>query len=116
MLKRARQLSLVILMSSFEATRGLFWDGPRNFEPRSDDEDDTRADKPLSKLPLHTNGWTFGHYLWFSVQQALHGRSSLESGFEKGASAPKAEKLSIGYRCLNELGRGTYYIFSTANS
>ncbi|GBM20671.1 hypothetical protein AVEN_230251-1 [Araneus ventricosus] len=28
-------------MSRFEATRGLFRDGPRNFEPRSDDEDDT---------------------------------------------------------------------------
>ncbi|GBM10226.1 hypothetical protein AVEN_177494-1 [Araneus ventricosus] len=34
-------LVLVILTSRFEATRGLFWDGPRNFEPRSDDEDDT---------------------------------------------------------------------------
>ncbi|GBL92602.1 hypothetical protein AVEN_123779-1 [Araneus ventricosus] len=36
-----RMFSLVILTSRFEATRGLFWDGPRNFEPRSDDEDDT---------------------------------------------------------------------------
>ncbi|GBN32517.1 hypothetical protein AVEN_194315-1, partial [Araneus ventricosus] len=27
-------------------TRGLFRDGPRNFEPRSDDEDDTRASIP----------------------------------------------------------------------
>ncbi|GBM32407.1 hypothetical protein AVEN_239797-1 [Araneus ventricosus] len=35
------EISLVILTSRFEATRGLFWDGPRNFEPRSDDEDDT---------------------------------------------------------------------------
>ncbi|GBM83398.1 hypothetical protein AVEN_242132-1 [Araneus ventricosus] len=26
--------------------RGLFRDGPRNFEPRSDDEDDTRAGTP----------------------------------------------------------------------
>ncbi|GBO30438.1 hypothetical protein AVEN_74022-1 [Araneus ventricosus] len=33
--------SLVILTSRFEATRELFWDGPRNFEPRSDYEDDT---------------------------------------------------------------------------
>ncbi|GBM62051.1 hypothetical protein AVEN_144274-1 [Araneus ventricosus] len=24
----------------FEAAGGLFWDGPRHFEPRSDDEDD----------------------------------------------------------------------------
>ncbi|GBM08625.1 hypothetical protein AVEN_52462-1 [Araneus ventricosus] len=28
-------------MSRFEATQGLFWDGPRNFEPLSDDEHDT---------------------------------------------------------------------------
>ncbi|GBL92757.1 hypothetical protein AVEN_213694-1 [Araneus ventricosus] len=34
-------LGLVILTIRFAATRGLFWDGPRNFEPRSDDEDDT---------------------------------------------------------------------------
>ncbi|GBN48056.1 hypothetical protein AVEN_38326-1, partial [Araneus ventricosus] len=34
------QFSLVILKSHFEATRGIFWDRPRNFEPRSDDEDD----------------------------------------------------------------------------
>ncbi|GBM78788.1 hypothetical protein AVEN_81960-1 [Araneus ventricosus] len=27
-------------------TRGLFWDGPRNFEPWSDDEDDTWASTP----------------------------------------------------------------------
>ncbi|GBN83449.1 hypothetical protein AVEN_92868-1 [Araneus ventricosus] len=36
----AQKFSLVILTSRFEATRGLFWDGPRNFEPRSDDESD----------------------------------------------------------------------------
>ncbi|GBM82542.1 hypothetical protein AVEN_29330-1 [Araneus ventricosus] len=34
-------LVLVILTSRFEATRRLFWDGPCNFEPRSDVEDDT---------------------------------------------------------------------------
>ncbi|GBM06432.1 hypothetical protein AVEN_266377-1 [Araneus ventricosus] len=33
--------SLVILASRFEAIRRLFWEGPRSFEPRSDDEDDT---------------------------------------------------------------------------
>ncbi|GBN00978.1 hypothetical protein AVEN_223699-1 [Araneus ventricosus] len=33
--------SRYILTSRFEATRGLFWDGPRKLEPRSDDEDDT---------------------------------------------------------------------------
>ncbi|GBN02297.1 hypothetical protein AVEN_70736-1 [Araneus ventricosus] len=33
------EFSLVILTSRFEATRGLFYDGPRNFEPRSDEKD-----------------------------------------------------------------------------
>ncbi|GBO23902.1 hypothetical protein AVEN_200714-1, partial [Araneus ventricosus] len=28
------------------ATRGLFWDGPCNFKPRSDDRDDTWAGTP----------------------------------------------------------------------
>ncbi|GBN61782.1 hypothetical protein AVEN_89385-1 [Araneus ventricosus] len=38
---RLSPVSLVILASHFEATRGLIWEGPRNFEPRSDDEGDT---------------------------------------------------------------------------
>ncbi|GBN43514.1 hypothetical protein AVEN_9096-1 [Araneus ventricosus] len=32
---------LVILTSHFKATRGIFLDGRHNFEPRSDDEEDT---------------------------------------------------------------------------
>ncbi|GBM56653.1 hypothetical protein AVEN_123136-1 [Araneus ventricosus] len=40
------QLVSFILPSRFEATRGLFWDGPRNSEPRSDDEDNTSAGTP----------------------------------------------------------------------
>ncbi|GBN74366.1 hypothetical protein AVEN_111400-1, partial [Araneus ventricosus] len=43
----------------FEASRGLFWDGPPHFEPRLDDKDDIRAGNPLSKLPHHTSGRTF---------------------------------------------------------
>ncbi|GBL95716.1 hypothetical protein AVEN_668-1 [Araneus ventricosus] len=39
-------VGLVIFTSRFESTRGLFWNGPRNLEPRSDDEDDTRAGTP----------------------------------------------------------------------
>ncbi|GBN61348.1 hypothetical protein AVEN_125609-2-1, partial [Araneus ventricosus] len=38
---------LVILTFHFEATRGLFWDRPRRFEPWSDDEDDTSASSPF---------------------------------------------------------------------
>ncbi|GBM24737.1 hypothetical protein AVEN_141811-1 [Araneus ventricosus] len=46
-------LVLVILTSRFEATRGLFWDEPRNFEPRSDDEDDTWAGSPSPNSTPH---------------------------------------------------------------
>ncbi|GBM77898.1 hypothetical protein AVEN_262392-1 [Araneus ventricosus] len=55
--------SLVILKSSFEATRGHFWDEPRDFEPQSDVEDGTCARIPLSKPPDRTNGWPFAHYV-----------------------------------------------------
>ncbi|GBN59886.1 hypothetical protein AVEN_180490-1 [Araneus ventricosus] len=44
-------LVLVILTSRFEATRGLFWNGPRNFEPRSHDEDDFRTTPPPQPTP-----------------------------------------------------------------
>ncbi|GBM01685.1 hypothetical protein AVEN_271937-1 [Araneus ventricosus] len=37
------KFSLLILTSRFEATRELFWDGPPNFEPQSDDKDDASA-------------------------------------------------------------------------
>ncbi|GBN43073.1 hypothetical protein AVEN_201041-1 [Araneus ventricosus] len=40
------QFSLVILTSRFEAARGLFWDGPCNFESWSEDEGDTGAGIP----------------------------------------------------------------------
>ncbi|GBM04747.1 hypothetical protein AVEN_20192-1 [Araneus ventricosus] len=49
------EFSLVILTSRFEATRGLFWERHRHFEPRSDDEDDSSAGTLLSKLPYHTS-------------------------------------------------------------
>ncbi|GBM02179.1 hypothetical protein AVEN_190599-1 [Araneus ventricosus] len=38
-----------------EARRGAFSDGPRNFDQRSDNKDDSWAVNPLSKLPRHTN-------------------------------------------------------------
>ncbi|GBN96841.1 hypothetical protein AVEN_64763-1 [Araneus ventricosus] len=40
------KISSVILMSHLEAMRGLFWDGPCNFEPQSDDKDDNQAGTP----------------------------------------------------------------------
>ncbi|GBM80245.1 hypothetical protein AVEN_209220-1, partial [Araneus ventricosus] len=39
----------------FESTRGLFWDGSRNFEPKSDGEDDTPVGIFLSKFLQHAS-------------------------------------------------------------
>ncbi|GBN45075.1 hypothetical protein AVEN_34158-1, partial [Araneus ventricosus] len=39
-------VSSVILMSRFEVTRGLFWDGPQNFESWSDEESRPWAGTP----------------------------------------------------------------------
>ncbi|GBN15461.1 hypothetical protein AVEN_133022-1 [Araneus ventricosus] len=48
---------------------------------------------PFSKLPHHTNEKRhLAHEVRFNVYQAqLHGRSSVESGFETGALQPEAE-------------------------
>ncbi|GBM68896.1 hypothetical protein AVEN_117467-1 [Araneus ventricosus] len=56
----AQWFGLVILTSRFEATQGLFVDGPRNFETRSDDEDDAWAGTLLSKLLQLTSERAFG--------------------------------------------------------
>ncbi|GBO45060.1 hypothetical protein AVEN_40521-1, partial [Araneus ventricosus] len=56
--KENLRISLVILTSRSEATPGLFGDGPRNFEPRSDDKDDTCFESEMDfkswncRLPL----------------------------------------------------------------
>ncbi|GBM86676.1 hypothetical protein AVEN_98058-1, partial [Araneus ventricosus] len=56
---------------------------------------------PLSKLPRHTNGRTFGHYVRFSVQQAPY---TAELQWNRVSSlepfGPKAESLPLGHRGL----------------
>ncbi|GBL72046.1 hypothetical protein AVEN_244918-1 [Araneus ventricosus] len=39
-------VSLVIFTSHCKATRGIFWDGHRNSEPQSNDENDARVNIP----------------------------------------------------------------------
>ncbi|GBM10585.1 hypothetical protein AVEN_21913-1 [Araneus ventricosus] len=66
------------------------WDGPHNFEPRSDDENDTYAGTLLSKLTRYTSGCKFHHHLWFNVQRAhMHNEVSVESDFEPGTLQPQ---------------------------
>ncbi|GBM57752.1 hypothetical protein AVEN_50743-1 [Araneus ventricosus] len=73
----------------FKATRGVFGDGPRNFEPRSEDDLITS----LSKFSHQTSGR-------FPVHQAhLHDGSSMESGLEPGTLRP----LTTGHPSIHVL-------------
>ncbi|GBN08507.1 hypothetical protein AVEN_111936-1 [Araneus ventricosus] len=84
----------------FAARRGLFWDGPLNFEPWSVDESDTCDDPLQTSAPNHINGRALlpdG----FSVRRSrLHCDSWMESGFEPGDSSSEAETLTLGHRGL----------------
>ncbi|GBO41762.1 hypothetical protein AVEN_24533-1 [Araneus ventricosus] len=52
--RKGRYHGLVMLTFHFEATRRLFWDGTRNFEPRSDAERTTpKLAPPLQTFPPH---------------------------------------------------------------
>ncbi|GBM52698.1 hypothetical protein AVEN_52844-1 [Araneus ventricosus] len=77
------KFSLVILKSCFEATLELFWDGSRKFEPRSEDQNETLAGTPLSKLPPHTIGDKYVQYwslLLHSVYQVCNAIFAKHSG------------------------------------
>ncbi|GBN07048.1 hypothetical protein AVEN_150760-1 [Araneus ventricosus] len=75
-------------------TRGLFWDGPLNFEPQSDDEDDTSAGTPFSKLPRQREEfWQLR--MIYSATGPIRGGSSVESGFEPGVLWPQGRDPTI---------------------
>ncbi|GBL82895.1 hypothetical protein AVEN_106409-1 [Araneus ventricosus] len=75
--------SSVILISHFEATRGLFWDGPRNFELWSDDEDDTRADTSPPNCRTKPAGALLTQ-VRFNEYHVHKNGGSAELGFEPG--------------------------------
>ncbi|GBN31429.1 hypothetical protein AVEN_84786-1 [Araneus ventricosus] len=85
--------SLVIFTSRFEATRRLFLEGTRNFEPRSDDETTLEIAPPLQTSAPHQR-----EDVWpdrFNVHQICsHGGSSVESGFEPGTLLPQGRDLT----------------------
>ncbi|GFV77011.1 hypothetical protein TNCV_690811 [Trichonephila clavipes] len=56
-----------------------FGKGPRNFEPWSTDEDDTRT-RTTSPNPHHTNGRSFELYTDLTCTAPLHGGSLLVLG------------------------------------
>ncbi|GBL87119.1 hypothetical protein AVEN_218804-1 [Araneus ventricosus] len=86
--------SSVILTSRFEAALGLYWDGPRNFEPRSDDERLLQL-APPSKIPHHTNGRAFGTLRMILRETGpIHVGSLVELGFEPGTFRPQSPDLT----------------------
>ncbi|GBL76517.1 hypothetical protein AVEN_48812-1 [Araneus ventricosus] len=91
--------SLGILTSRFEATRGLFWDGPRNFEPRSDDEDDTRAGTPSPNFHATPTGGRLATTRDLACPYSADLQWKRVSNLE--LSGPKAETLPLGHRGLN---------------
>ncbi|GBM50331.1 hypothetical protein AVEN_123567-1, partial [Araneus ventricosus] len=66
------------------AIQRLYWYGPRNFEPWSDEEDDTSPGTSLPKLPQSSSGIYLIHarYSVQQVQKQKKSGSSVESGFE----------------------------------
>ncbi|GBM70196.1 hypothetical protein AVEN_20500-1 [Araneus ventricosus] len=76
------------------ATRGLFWDEPRNFVPRSDDEDDTRAGSPFPNFHAIPKGGRLATMYDLMCNRPIHGGSSVESGFEPGTLRPQSRDLT----------------------
>ncbi|GBM03980.1 hypothetical protein AVEN_99181-1 [Araneus ventricosus] len=93
-----REFSLVILTSRFEDRRGVFWDGPRNFEPRSDGEDDTWANTPLQTSTPHQREDVWPLRMIQRAAGPIHDGSSVESGSNLDPSGPKAETLPLDHR------------------
>ncbi|GBM82288.1 hypothetical protein AVEN_214686-1 [Araneus ventricosus] len=82
--------SLVTLTSRFEATRGPFWDGPRHFEMRSDNENNTSTGTPSPNFRTTPTGGRLTHDARFNMHQAhIHSGSSVELGFEPGMVRPR---------------------------
>ncbi|GBN54889.1 hypothetical protein AVEN_19154-1 [Araneus ventricosus] len=85
--------SLVIFMLFVAATRGLFWNGPRYFEPWSDDEDDT-----LSKFPRHTSWRAFRLDGFDGHKTRLHSGSSMESDVKPGTQVLECNQTICNQR------------------
>ncbi|GBN96015.1 hypothetical protein AVEN_110249-1 [Araneus ventricosus] len=87
--------------SGRKSTRGLFWDGPRNFEPWSDDEDDTWAGTPTPNFHATPAGGRLATTYYLACKQAPY-TADLQwnrvSNLEP--SGPKAETLPLGHRGL----------------
>ncbi|GBM15889.1 hypothetical protein AVEN_258433-1 [Araneus ventricosus] len=84
-------IRFVILTPRFEATRELFWDGPRNFEPLSDD--DTYAVTPSPNFHATPTGGRLATTYELTCKRPHTRRIFSGIGFE-------AETLPLGHRGL----------------
>ncbi|GBN42088.1 hypothetical protein AVEN_25751-1 [Araneus ventricosus] len=60
------------MRSNIEATRRLFWDGPRHFEPWLDDEDDTRDGTPSPNFHTTPTGGRLGPICDFACNRPTY--------------------------------------------
>ncbi|GBL93817.1 hypothetical protein AVEN_153592-1 [Araneus ventricosus] len=107
-----------MLKSRLETTKGVFWDGPGNFEPRSDDETDIIVGTPSPNFPTTPAGKRLTDDVRFNVHQDhIHGGSSVESGFEPGILGPRSRDLTTRPPWTNFLrNSGREVHFSNLNS
>ncbi|GBN37850.1 hypothetical protein AVEN_57653-1 [Araneus ventricosus] len=80
-------------MSRLKATQELLYGEPRNFEPWTDDEDDTYY--YMHSLNFHsTPGRRLIPEVRFNVHQVhIHGRSSVKSGFKPMTNRSRSPDL-----------------------
>ncbi|GBL76729.1 hypothetical protein AVEN_53410-1 [Araneus ventricosus] len=78
----------------FEAARVLFWDRPRNFQPRSDDEDDAWALPSLS-FSTTPGGARLTPSKYGVYQDLKRGGSSVESVFGPGGLKLRSRDFTI---------------------
>ncbi|GBL80834.1 hypothetical protein AVEN_26260-1 [Araneus ventricosus] len=91
--------SLVIFTPRFEATQGLLWDGPRNFEQRSDTEDDAGAvAPPLQPSAPHQREGIWPRRIWRAPGPLT--RRNRVSNLEP--SGPAVETLPQSHRFPSE--------------
>ncbi|GBL75401.1 hypothetical protein AVEN_194593-1 [Araneus ventricosus] len=84
-----------------KATCGLFWDGPPNFEPWSDDEDDTWAGTSSPNFHSTPTGERLATTYDLACSRPLHAADpqwNRVSNLEP--SGPKAETLPLDHRSL----------------
>ncbi|GBM85804.1 hypothetical protein AVEN_273658-1, partial [Araneus ventricosus] len=82
-------------------TRGLFWDGPRSFEPWSDDEDDAWDGTPSPNFRVTPTGGCLAARYDLACNRP-HTRSDLQWNLVSNLepSGPKVETLPLGHRCF----------------